>query len=188
MPWTCFWLEPVQLVRLELRRYATGDCPATGGDFHDARVRLRDLRRVVPDRTKPERPAPPVENYADHPLWPDACPCGYRFGKRDNRQTRTERLYRGVPEGGLVTLREAPPGSMWDAWWLPDAYRGPDGFALAVSLPPGGGLDYWLVDGPSSSGGRWTRTGKVPKVTVTPSILTPTYHGHLQGGVLTDPL
>jgi hypothetical protein len=57
-----------------------------------------------------------------------------------------------------------------------------------VVLPPGEAYDIWTIDGLASSGGRWTRTGEAPNFTVTPSILTPKYHGYLTAGVLTDSL
>jgi hypothetical protein len=58
-----------------------------------------------------------------------------------------------------------------------------------VILPPARGMvDEWHVDGRAVSGGRWTRTGTPPRITVSPSILTDAYHGFLQNGVLTDSL
>jgi hypothetical protein len=104
-----------------------------------------------------------------------------------------ERLYvRAVPlDPSLAqapfTLREAPAGAMWDAHWFEDTWSGPDGRSLMVKLPFG---HEWLIDGPSSSGGRWSRTGEPPKITVTPSILVKSergdYHGWLRDGVLVD--
>jgi hypothetical protein len=76
--------------------------------------------------------------------------------------------------------------------------RGPDGVSLTVRCPSPDGrptaANDWPVDHPSSSGGRWTRTGDPKACTVTahPSIAiglpgTPSYyHGFLQDGVLTD--
>jgi len=81
-----------------------------------------------------------------------------------------------------MTLRDCPPGAMYDAFWYPE--KGPDGRALCVSLPPGGGMDFWHVDGPSKGGGGWTRSGEPPFVTANPSILTPRFHGFLRNGWL----
>lgn len=50
------------------------------------------------------------------------------------------------------------------------------------------GPDHLTVNAPEPSGGHWTRTGTPPTITASPSILTPRYHGFLQGGVLTDDL
>jgi hypothetical protein len=93
---------------------------------------------------------------------------------------------------GNVVSDGIPPateGAMWDAEWFRAcrddvtglAYdRNPDGIVLCVRCPGGD----WLVDGPSKGGGSWSRTGTVPFVTVTPSILQPSYHGWLRNGVL----
>lgn len=62
---------------------------------------------------------------------------------------------------------------------------GPDGRSLVVTLPS---LEYWYIDGTASNGGGWTRTGSVEDGTlnVTPSILTPKYHGFLRDGYLVE--
>lgn len=119
----------------------------------------------------------------DDPNWPTACrTCGYRFKDDDNWQHNVDRLYSGAPDGKLYTNREMPPGAMFDAtWWRK---KGPDGIALCVVLPPNGGDDNWIVESESSNGGGWTRTGTVPLVTVSPSIMTSRYHGFLTGGFL----
>lgn len=87
------------------------------------------------------------------------------------------------------TIDPAPVGAMWDAdWFAGSAFGGlkydryADGVVLCVRTPGGD----WLVDGQSSSGGCWMRTGIIPKVTVTPSILQPNYHGWLRDGHLVE--
>jgi hypothetical protein len=86
----------------------------------------------------------------------------------------------------------APPGAMWNAHWFRECRhesglyydRNPDGIVLCVRTPGGD----WIVDGPSfrdkKESGSWTRTGTIPNVTVTPSILQPNYHGWLRNGQL----
>jgi hypothetical protein len=94
------------------------------------------------------------------------------------------------PETGetLVMLYgHIAPGAMWHLDWLKGNpyYTGPDGLALAVALPNDAG--QWWIDGPSSQGGNWQRTGTPPKITVTPSVHVPgKYHGWLRDGVLVD--
>lgn len=77
--------------------------------------------------------------------------------------------------------RPLPAGAMW---------TDPD-LGLTVRTPGGD----WHVDRPSSSGGRWTRSGDPPRITATPSILfsldRPTvgqrsYHGFLTDGFLVE--
>lgn len=84
----------------------------------------------------------------------------------------------------------APIGAMWDCDWFHGCHessgmrydRNPDGMVLCVRTPHGD----WLIDGPSGSGGKWERTGVAPNITVTPSILQPTYHGWLRDGYLVE--
>jgi hypothetical protein len=132
------------------------------------------------------------------PRWPKICPCGYVFAEDDERQPNMHRLYRRSDTGALTPLRPLSHdgarrclvGAMWDAEWMGDEYRGPDGVHLCVMTPAG----EWLVDGPASNdtpGNRgWKRTGKPPKVTATPSIgfgaSCERYHGWLRDGVLVD--
>ncbi len=92
-------------------------------------------------------------------------------------------------DGGEI--QPAPVGAMWDADWFHGCHestglvydRNPDGIVLCVRCPGGD----WLVDGPSAGGGSWNRTGAVPDVTVTPSILQHgKYHGWLRNGYLEE--
>jgi hypothetical protein len=73
---------------------------------------------------------------------------------------------------------------MYDAHWWP--VKGPDGIALAVILPPGGHTETWHPDTGAKDGPPWTRTGTIPRVTCTPSILTNKYHGFLTDGFLVE--
>src|SRR2546430_16962592 len=133
--------------------------------------------------------------------------CGYRFTEADRWQVWGESLYRRADTGQLRVLHgtmcppdvpTAEPGASWDAQWMGNHYRGPDGICLMVRCPAPGreasmGND-WLVDGPSSSGGRVARTGdpRACNVTANPSIAIGFagqpgfYHGFLTSGVLTD--
>lgn len=88
-------------------------------------------------------------------------------------------------------LSRAPVGAMWDADYLHGCHetsglvydRHEDGIVLVVRCPGGD----WVVDGPSNTGGAWERSGTVPNVTVTPSILQRgKYHGFLRDGYLEE--
>lgn len=129
----------------------------------------------------------------DDGRWPETCQrCGrYRFTEDDQWQHDVHMLYAGTPEGGsrwVGTLREAPPGAMWDAWWVARWKPGPGGIRLYVQTPSG----EWDIDGPANNGPGWTREGMVPNVTARPSILIdprpeddmPGYHGFLTNGWL----
>lgn len=187
----CFWLEPLELGRSELRRYEDHpwdpmpppSCPQNGMRYHDTTVYLGDIE--FPTGTDGLVGYGTDDVPHDDPRWPKVCDvCGTPFRDSDHWQHIVSRLYRGAPDGKLYTLRNAPPGAMYDATWWPT--KGPDGIALAVCLPPGGGDDYWMPDSPSKQGSPWTRSGTIPRVTCTPSILTPRYHGFLTDGFLVE--
>jgi hypothetical protein len=206
---TCFWMESTDTARVGLRRYAPSSgsgrpCPQPAG-YHDWIVYLGEAPlpqvREEDGRIHYARP-----EYAypgrDDPRWPVACPCGYAFGPDDQWQEWSEALYRRADTGELVTIRGAPDGAMWDAWWMPDwSHRGPDGRCLVVKCP--GGHD-WMVDSRASNCTMpdddehrcWVRHGEPPAITVgkdgptcaagAGSIQCGGYHGFLRAGVF-DP-
>jgi hypothetical protein len=184
----CFWIEPTEMARSELRRYERHSydpmpppsCPQNSMRYHDTSVYIGDVPYLF---TEDGRLGEEGKLSHDDPRWPKACDvCGCLFRDEDYWQHNLLRLFRGAPDGKLYTVRNAPPGAMYDAYWW--RVKGPDGIALAVCLPPNGGDDVWHPDSPSSSGGAWMRTGTIPNVTCTPSILTPRYHGFLTNGKL----
>lgn len=99
-----------------------------------------------------------------------------------------------------MTLREAPDGAMWDAFWLHGvpSWCGDDGRAIICRVPNG---HDWQIDGPASNCTRpneahhcWVRHGEPPNLTVDKngntcaagagSILTKDWHGFLRNGYL----
>jgi hypothetical protein len=144
-----FFLEPTGEQRVYLRTYQ--DCmrsgqPCPGRSYHDARVLVG---------TRPEQKlgdgciaALSKEDYPpEH--WPVTCGCGYRFSDQAVRQVFTESLYRRSDSGEVCTLREAPEGAIWDAWWCctPDR-MGADGRCLVAKVPGG---HEWMIDGRASN-------------------------------------
>lgn len=200
MTWQCVLLEPTDRVQRALRRYraehreeapydllAASQCAASGAGYHNATVRIEDGPLIWhPDHRS--YATDPMHWPHDDPRWPTHCACGYQFADEDEWQLAYHTLYR-LPGGRETTLRDAPAGAMWDAFWLagikPYLDRSPDGRVLVCMLPDG---REWIIDDAASNGPGWTRTGTPPLVTATPSILTPDYHGFLTGGVLTDDL
>jgi hypothetical protein len=187
----CFMLEPTQRVRIKLRRFTHKDTCSSGPmQGHDASVLLPgpDVAGSWPARIGADGYLQSYEDLkppADDPRWATVCEqCGAALPAETIFQVFQEQLYRRADTGEEVTLRDAPPGAMHDAAW--DPAKGPDGRALYVCLPPNGGLNYWHVDGPSSNGPGWMRTGVPPLVTANPSILTPRYHGFLRNGWLEE--
>lgn len=190
MPTRCFLIEPLDRAGWLLRRFAWAGPehdrpPCVGGSVaHDASSAILGyttrLRRDDEGRPFVGWPLRPIVR--SDPRWPTLCSrpgCGYEFAVGDDWQRRAELLWARADTGEEFPLGDAPTGAMFDAWWQPDGWRGPDGLHLNVRLPCG---HDWPVDGPASSGGRWERTGEVPAVSVTPSIAcgaAPPYHGFL---------
>jgi hypothetical protein len=211
---TTFWIEPTERVAVGLRRYHSPegseyDC---AGGYHSALVFTGEAQAQYLDsdygRVLDSQPG----TAHDDPRWPAACSCGYEFTDDDHWQDWQELIYRRADTGDEMTLRTrqasdvggppgAPPGAMWDAWWMPEAWRGPDGIALMVRLPNG---SDWHVDSQASNCTRkgqkhecWVRHGdpRTGQVHVDKdgdtcsagagSILAGDYHGFLHHGVLT---
>ena len=205
----CYWLEPNGKARRSLRRYRglrDGESCSSPMGYHDAGFAIDEVTAtLVACDGEPERQvwkfsgddgddAKALAQFAGDPRWPTACVCGYVFTEADARQIFTDVLYARRDTGAVVTLDEAPAGAMYDASWI-GSYRGskipkPDNISLTVKTPGG----TWFVDGVSSNGPGWTRSGDVkslpPTVTATPSILIsgakPEYHGWLRSGQLVD--
>jgi len=194
MSWTCVLLIETNQASLSLRRYASAlPCAVSGMGIHDASTPYRTVPLTISERGtwQMEHDAPPP---ATDPRWPDRCACGYLFEPENTYQVAPSRLYVRQDTGEQLTLHEAEPGMLWDAPWFLDfkpPWAGPDGRSLVMRLPGNG---EWTIDGPSSTGGGWTRTGEPPTITARPSILShgssarQGYHGWLDAGILSDDL
>lgn len=144
----CFWLEPTGQFTIELRSYAVGEikCPTSGYGYHNASVPIAERGNVDKEGyvslTNLET-ALLKEKYAS--VWPKQCSCGYIFTDTDHQQLFTERLYKKSDTGELISLADAPPGAMWDAYWYSEdsEFRGPDGRCLVVKTPSG---HEWIID------------------------------------------
>ncbi len=190
----CFVIVPTNRVERRLRRFvfsneAHAKCPGPYG-YHNGHATFPEGRCRIEKgsdgygvwRFDDEWEIPPH----DSPQWPSKCDdCDYQFQPEDEWQLFHDVIYRRADgTGEVMTLMNCPIGAMWDADWYPE--KGPDGHSWCVALPPGGGLDYWHIDGYAKGGGKWTRTGVAPKITANPSILTPRYHGWLRDGKLVE--
>lgn len=200
-----YWLEPTDRVELGLRRYSSPDgsgftCEA---GHHKALVKIGQAPAIFRQEKYGKVLATRVATPRDDPRWPTNCACGYAFTEDDHWQGEwQELLYRRSDTGEETTLRDAPPGASWDAWWMPFGERGADGIHLMVRCPNG---RDWHVDGQASNCTRpgdkthkcWVRHGdpRAANLTVDKngetcaagagSIQAGDYHGFLQAGVLT---
>src|SRR4051812_43313995 len=122
----CFMIVTTGRARRYMHRWSDVICPATG-QGHSA--------RAIADEG-PEDELPPDDDWFESEEgWPAQCDtCAYEFppGDETKRAVSTDHFYRRVDTGEELLLRDAPPGAMWDATWLPDNYRGPDGRALML--------------------------------------------------------
>lgn len=180
----CFMVEPSATKTVTLRRYAaevrSESCP---NGYHNANRTVVDSELWDGDPDFLGWGGPPRDFPITDVRWPEKCDaCDYEFDPEDHWQENHERHWIAA-DGRVFGNRKLPPGAMYWADW--SGYEGPDGRCLAVALPPNGGDDIWLIDGPASNSDTpWTRTGTPPNVTARPSIATSRYHGFLTDGVL----
>lgn len=184
---SCFWTEPSDTAVESFRRYVSHEKGKCTGPFsyHNASVNIGEVPYSQDNNGRGDIPS---EELKKDPRWPTHCSCGYEFKPEDTWQHNFERHYVDPVTGKKYLLRQAVPGMMWDAYWMSNIYKGPDGKCICLRLP--NGVD-WLVDGPSTNGPGWTRTGTVPKITARPSIfarqgLPNSYHGFLTDGELEE--
>lgn len=189
MEYTCFWIEPTTRERRWLRRFSSGThCPLINDIYsiHQAVVPLPDGEALFDANGYHHLDPPEHHPPHDDPRWPRTCSCGYVFTSDDTFQHFSRLIYVRPDTGSEMTLDDAPPGAMWDAWWYYETTT--DGLRLMVKTPAGD----WYIDGPEQGGGHWTRTGTPPRITVRPSIGFPDdrggwrYHAFLTDGVLRD--
>jgi hypothetical protein len=162
----CFYLEPTSLIRRELRRYG-GTCSGPYS-YHNASVFLDEIERAEGEVTKAEMQWP-----RDDPRWPAQCPCGYVFQATDSWQLFVESLYRRSDNGELTSIRDAPPGAIWNSSWLAKYphWAGADGLSLHFKGPDG---NDFSIDARASNCTLpdddahkcWVRHGIPPDITV----------------------
>lgn len=149
-----FFLEPTHRQRQYLRRYRSGEhkCAATGR-YCNAMffVGIAGVEYTADGYIKSRDDLAPSP--AD-PRWPLECEaCGTPFSSVDPFQLFGEQIYRRLDTGEETTLRAAPAGAVWNAWWIADRRSaeqrgcgfavGPDGRSLVVRLPDG---HDWMID------------------------------------------
>ena len=204
-PLKIIWCTPTGVSTRALRRFvyhgqrkclAKGDwgCDATSlpiGEFPTVRNERGYVNEISPDL------------YKDDSRWPKICDtCGQPFEDKDERQVFTDEFYQGT-NGERKPFREwmCTPGAMWNAWWMTEFTKGPDGMCLNAVCPDG---HTWEIDGRCSNCTLpkdnvhkcWPRSGTPPNIDVNKrhgptcsagagSIQTPNWHGFLRNGFFT---
>ena len=204
------WLEVTDRCRIGLRRYSSrvhdGNQWTCETGWHEAAVTTGEAPTVYNDVDShgwQSITSPVPDTPHDNVNWPAYCDkgCGYEFTPDDRWQDNYDQVWRRTDGSATGVLRDAAPGACWDAWWMPDIWRRPDGISLMVRCPNG---HDWFVDGEASNCTRkcephacWVRHGdpRLCQVTVDKngdtcaagagSIVAGDYHGFLQGGILT---
>ena len=178
----CFFLDPTPLCQVYLKRIG----------HPRRRCAIRTSHRctsAAPLIAVPRKDQADGDFWPhDDDRWPEMCDwCSTLFDHYDVWNVVHETIYRKRGTDETMTLRDAPPGAMWDAHWMKQhRMPGPDGRYLCVRLP-----DYrdWFIDGPgvderNPTRSTWSRTGFVPYVTVNPPVKTGGWHGKLEDGIL----
>lgn len=205
----CFLLEPTDHASVKLRRYSKNNtpdcCPCAPGkySYHDASVFLVYEPVMLSEEGYLCNDVKNPTSMHDDPRWPTHCQCGYTFQTNDEWQRFTERVYRRVDTGEEMTLRDAPVGAMWYAWWA-DQFHTPQGEHCLMVKTPGGD---WDIDSQASNCTMpddvkqekhhcWVYHGTPPDITVgkdgvtcdagAGSIQAGNYHGFLRNGYLED--
>jgi hypothetical protein len=200
-PIRCFLLTDTNFYCLSLRRYRSdwredvpkNPCPLPQS-YHDVSVILEPKLELA------EQPASgdDTTNFPhSDPRWPSKCACGYTFEEGDQWQVNYSSLYKRSDNGELVTLRDAPVGALWDAHWMPECMKRPDGRYMICRTPGG----EWAIDSKCSNCTRpnephdcWVRHGEPPDLHVDKngntcsagagSIICGGWHGFLHNGNL----
>jgi hypothetical protein len=204
----CFFLEPTGRVRVKLRRYVfAGEGSPCSSDanpytYHASDNAIEEELAEYDAQGYIENSTIAIPSHTDN-RWPTACQCGYMFQADDEWQKFTEQIYRRVDTGEEMTIREAPAGAMWYAWWLDSMFTPQLEHVLEVKTPGG----EWTVDGKASNCTMkddwkqerhhcWVLSGTLPNITAgkggltcsvgAGSIQCGSYHGFLRGGYLED--
>ena len=203
----CFLLEPTEQVRVSLRRYRSymaDSCPLDPSiySYHQTFQFLCEEPVEVDEKGQHCNGLKPLLPHDDS-RWPQKCACGYEFQEEDTWQRFTDAIYVRKDTGERMTLRDAPAGAMWYAWWMDD-FQIPQGEHNLVVKTPGG---EWNIDSQALNCTMpddlkqekhhcWVRSGIPPIVTVgkdgptchagTGSIQCGRYHGFLRNGYLEE--
>ena len=192
MPWKMYLIERTDFCRRSLRRYAKSSLPGRVPDpkhYCDVTVVI-DEKFYSPGDNNGR--SDNIAGYENDPRWPKTCDkCSQPFLAEDHWQVNEERLWSGSLDGKLYILREHPPGATWPCDWFPEEgpngqWTGPDGKAWAVMMPAG---MEWMIYSYASGNPKqkWSVSGTVPKITVSPSIYqVGYYHGFIRDGIITD--
>lgn len=168
----CFLVTYTDRARLSLRRY-WGDKECDGW-IHNAHTPIGEGRYTLDPDGRHHRLIEQLD--PNETRWPTKCDkCGAPVPDSAEKQLFSDCIYVDAA-GTEYSLRKPIPGMMWDAWWAPECWKGPDGKCLTVVCPNG---SEWMIDGSCSNCTQkddqgpygvahrcWTRTGVPPLIQV----------------------
>lgn len=199
----CFWIEPTGQVVPVAGIMEAGPCPA--GPTHHRAVTAGEPQPAV-ERPRPDGDGTLLDNRMPDALTaPERCDrCNHVFTDDASRFGSWQRRWVRPDTGETFDSPQAAgPGAMWNADWMPSAWKGHDARCLVAICPDG---TEWMIDGGANNCTRpgedhdcWPRHGEPPNITVDKhpepgrstcsagagSIATPGYHGFLRDGVFT---
>lgn len=206
-----FFIAPTERQKLYLRRYRASGDTSCAGSYCNAMTYIGDAPIVrTPDGSV--EVCDDLKPLPSDSRWPTKCEsCGAPFAPTDPYQLFTQPIYCSIDGSQEMTLRDAPAGAVWNAWWIADRRRqeqrgcgwmvGPDGRSLVVRMPDG---SDWMIDSRARNCTLrdddihfcWVRHGKPEDGTLhvdksghtcaagAGSIDTGKWHGFLHGGEL----
>lgn len=137
----CFMIKRGPNAKRSLRRFHFGVegediCPGTERSYHNCSVEIGVFPLVLSDPSTIALVDP--SEYVRDDRWPVKCErCDYIFPDDDPWQVNQHPIY-VADDGREMTLPEAPPGAIWVAEWMPDAWRiNGTGPAYVIRLPNG---------------------------------------------------
>jgi hypothetical protein len=162
MSYPVFWLDPTDKVILQIRRYTMSDSkPCQNTPYgHSASIDLDDESDAIIDEKTGEHKIIDAKQYRIDDERLRKCEyCDYVFTDDDAWSVWQEPVMVRRDTNERMTLRTAPIGAMWDAKWMGEFHRGPDGICLTVRTPGGD----WDVDGRANNCGKkdekWSEPG-----------------------------
>jgi hypothetical protein len=169
-PIKVFFLEPTDRERQWLRRFQFSSKRTCSANAYgcDAMFEIgeADILYTADGLIDATSRGPRAIPSGEDPRWPKACAaCGQPFQKHDEYQLHGKQIYVRPDTGERFTLRDAPIGACWDAWWVHQRARrrfpgekveaagvgnmiGPDGRSLVVRCPDG---HDWMIDSRASN-------------------------------------
>jgi len=172
----CFLIRQGPQAKRSLRRFHFAEegeenCPGTERSYHSASIEIGTVPLILAEHGMIASLDP--SDYAEDERWPVTCEkCPYVFTSEDQWQVNQDPIYR-AEDGREMTLREAPPGAIWEATWMTRQHWGVNGGtgpAFIIKLPNGAdfipGSEATNCDRKGEDHDCWCVHGEAPNLTI----------------------